>query len=70
MFFSGDTGLTREYQRIRERFGPLTPAMPAIGARHAPWGEMHLGPDHAVQAAALLWADAWLPVHWGPWPMD
>jgi L-ascorbate metabolism protein UlaG (beta-lactamase superfamily) len=65
VFFSGDTGLTRQYQRIRERFGPFDLAMLEIGGWHAAWGDMHLGPDHALEAVALLGAEVWLPVHWG-----
>ncbi len=65
VFFSGDTGLTHQYQRIRERFGPFDLAMLEIGGWHAAWGDMHLGPDHALEAVALLGADVCLPVHWG-----
>ena len=53
-FFSSDTGLTTEYQAIRERLGPFDLVMLEVGAYHPAWGDIHLGPDHTLQALALL----------------
>lgn len=64
MFFSGDTGLTTEYQSIRERLGPFDIVMLEIGAFYPAWGDIHLGPDNAVKAHAML-GGAFMPVHWG-----
>jgi L-ascorbate metabolism protein UlaG (beta-lactamase superfamily) len=64
-FFSGDTGLTTEYAAIRERLGPFDLVMLEIGAYHPAWGDIHLGPDHALEAHALLGGGDLLPVHWG-----
>jgi L-ascorbate metabolism protein UlaG (beta-lactamase superfamily) len=69
VFFSGDTGLTSEYADIRERLGPFDLVMLEVGAFHPAWGDIHLGPENALKAAALL-ADTrtrtrFLPVHWG-----
>jgi len=65
VFFSGDTGLTPEYGAIRERFGPFDLVMLEVGAFHPAWGDIHLGPDNALEAHALLGGGALLPVHWG-----
>lgn len=65
VFFSGDTGLTGEFERIRARFAPFDLVMLEVGGWHPAWGDMHLGPEHALEAAELLGAGAWLPVHWG-----
>ena len=65
VFFSGDTGLTGEYQTIAERLGPFDLALLEIGAYHPAWGDIHLGPDHALEALALLGHPPLLPVHWG-----
>jgi L-ascorbate metabolism protein UlaG (beta-lactamase superfamily) len=65
VFFSGDTGLTTEYQTIRERLGPFDLVMLEVGAFHPSWGHIHLGPEHALEALALLGGGAFLPVHWG-----
>ena len=65
VFFSGDTGLTTQYATIRERLGPFDLVMLEVGAFHPSWGHIHLGPEHALEALALLGGGAFLPVHWG-----
>jgi L-ascorbate metabolism protein UlaG (beta-lactamase superfamily) len=64
IFFSGDTGLTTEYEDIRTRLGPFDLVMLEIGAFHPAWGDMHLGPENALKAHALLGGATFLPVHW------
>jgi L-ascorbate metabolism protein UlaG (beta-lactamase superfamily) len=65
VFFSGDTGLTTQYRDIRERFGRFDIAMLEVGAWDPAWGDMHLGPENALNALALLDAEVFLPIHWG-----
>jgi L-ascorbate metabolism protein UlaG (beta-lactamase superfamily) len=65
VFFSGDTGLTTEYQVIRERLGPFDLVMLEVGGLHPSWGDMHLGPQNALKALALLGGGPFLPIHWG-----
>jgi L-ascorbate metabolism protein UlaG (beta-lactamase superfamily) len=65
VFFSGDTGLTGEYAHIRERLGPFDLVMLEVGAYHPAWGDIHLGPHHALEALDLLGDAPFLPVHWG-----
>lgn len=64
VFFSGDTGLTTEYRSIREQLGPFDLVMLEIGAFHPAWGDIHLGPDNALKAHAML-GGVFMPVHWG-----
>ena len=65
VFFSGDTGLTTEYAAIRERLGPFDLVMLEVGAFHPAWGDIHLGPENALKALALLGGGPLLPIHWG-----
>jgi L-ascorbate metabolism protein UlaG (beta-lactamase superfamily) len=65
VFFSGDTGLTTQYQLIRERLGPFDLVMLEVGAFHPAWGDIHLGPENALKALGLLGGGPFLPVHWG-----
>lgn len=65
VFFSGDTGLTQEYGEIKQKLGPFDLIMLEVGAWHPAWGDIHLGPENALQAHALLGGGAFLPVHWG-----
>jgi L-ascorbate metabolism protein UlaG (beta-lactamase superfamily) len=64
-FFSGDTGLTPEYDEIRRRLGPFDLVMLEVGAYHPAWGDIHLGPANAIEALSLLGGGCFLPVHWG-----
>jgi L-ascorbate metabolism protein UlaG (beta-lactamase superfamily) len=65
VFFSGDTGLTPEYSEISQRFGAFDLVMLEVGAFHESWGDIHLGPAHALDALRLLGGGKLLPVHWG-----
>jgi len=65
VFFSGDSGLTTEYETICQRLGPFDLVMLEVGAYHPAWGDIHLGPVNALQAHRLLGGGALLPVHWG-----
>jgi L-ascorbate metabolism protein UlaG (beta-lactamase superfamily) len=64
-FFSGDTGLTPEHAEIRERLGAADLVMLEVGAFHPAWGDIHLGPENALEAHAALCGKTLLPVHWG-----
>ncbi len=65
VFFSGDTGLTPEYDEIQARLGKFDLVMLEVGAYHPAWGDIHLGPENALEAFARLGGGALLPVHWG-----
>jgi L-ascorbate metabolism protein UlaG (beta-lactamase superfamily) len=65
VFFSGDTGLTTEYEAIRRRLGPFDLVMLEVGGLHPAWGDIHLGPENALKALQLLGGGAFLPIHWG-----
>jgi L-ascorbate metabolism protein UlaG (beta-lactamase superfamily) len=65
VFFSGDTGLTREFEDIGRRLGPFDLVMLEVGAFHPAWASIHLGPENALVALRMLGGGALLPVHWG-----
>jgi L-ascorbate metabolism protein UlaG (beta-lactamase superfamily) len=65
LFFSGDTGLTEAFVEIGKRFGPFDLVMLEIGAWHPAWGDIHLGPAHALTAFDRLGGGTLMPVHWG-----
>jgi L-ascorbate metabolism protein UlaG (beta-lactamase superfamily) len=65
VFFSGDTGLTAQYETIRDKLGPFDLVMLEVGAWNAAWGDIHLGPENALKALQMLGGGAFLPVHWG-----
>lgn len=65
VFFSGDTGLTDQFQDIGSAHGPFDLVMLEIGAFHEAWGDMHLGPENALKVFSMLGGGTLLPVHWG-----
>jgi L-ascorbate metabolism protein UlaG (beta-lactamase superfamily) len=65
VFFSGDTGLTKEFETIGRTHGPFDLVMLEIGAFHESWGTIHLGPANALEAFTMLGGGTLLPVHWG-----
>jgi L-ascorbate metabolism protein UlaG (beta-lactamase superfamily) len=65
VFFSGDTGLTDQYVAIGQRLGPFDLVLLEVGAHHPAWGDIHLGPENALEALQMLGGGAFLPVHWG-----
>ena len=65
VFFSGDTGLTPEFEAIGQAHGPFDLVMLEIGAHHPSWGTIHLGPENALEAFRMLGGGTLLPVHWG-----
>ncbi len=65
VFFSGDTGLTEEYRATASKHGPFELVMLEVGAFHESWGDIHLGPKHALEAFEMLGGGTLLPVHWG-----
>jgi L-ascorbate metabolism protein UlaG (beta-lactamase superfamily) len=65
VFFSGDTGLTPQFQETHARFGRFDLVMLEIGAFHPSWGGIHLGPENALTAFEWLGGGTLLPVHWG-----
>ncbi len=65
VFHGADTGLTTEYNQVRERFGRFDLVLLEIGAWHPAWGDIHLGPEHALEAHAMLGSGVLHPIHWG-----
>ncbi len=64
VFFSGDTGPTAEHVDIGASLGPFDVVLFEIGAWHAAWGGIHLGPTGAFETFAKMRARTLLPVHW------
>jgi L-ascorbate metabolism protein UlaG (beta-lactamase superfamily) len=66
-YYSGDTGYSKHFKEIGERFGPFDMSFIKIGA-YGPgdsWLDIHMDPQHAVQAHIEIRAKRMFPVHWG-----
>jgi L-ascorbate metabolism protein UlaG (beta-lactamase superfamily) len=65
VFFSGDTGLTSEFEEVYRRLGRFDLLLLEIGSYHPYWASLHLGPEYALEALAMLGGGYLLPIHWG-----
>ena len=64
VFFSGDTGPTESLREIARRLGPFDVGMFEIGQYNQAWGDIHLGPEGALEAHGRLGAKVLIPIHW------
>jgi L-ascorbate metabolism protein UlaG (beta-lactamase superfamily) len=65
VFFSGDTGYSREFARIGARFGPFDLTLIKIGASDPTWQQIHMSPEEAVRTHRDVRGALLLPIHWG-----
>jgi L-ascorbate metabolism protein UlaG (beta-lactamase superfamily) len=67
IYFAGDTAFGDHFARIRERFGPPRLALLPIGACEPRWfmSPVHMGPEEAVEAHAILGAATSIAIHHG-----
>lgn len=65
-FYSGDTGHSKLFSEIGERFGPFDMSFVKIGAYGpgASWLDIHMDPEHAVQVHRDVRGGRLFPVHW------
>jgi L-ascorbate metabolism protein UlaG (beta-lactamase superfamily) len=65
VWFSGDTGPWDGFAEVGAKLGPFDLSLIEIGAWHASWGNIHLGPDAAMKVHQQVGAKVMKPVHWG-----
>ncbi|MCB1045885.1 MAG: MBL fold metallo-hydrolase [Calditrichaeota bacterium] len=65
VYICGDSGFFPGFREIGERLGPFDLSLIECGAYDALWPDVHLGPEQAVKAHALVRGGLLLPVHWG-----
>ncbi len=64
-FFSGDSGYDIHFQEIGDTHGPFDLAFIECGQYNELWKEVHMLPDHSIQAFVDLKAKQMFPIHWG-----
>jgi N-acyl-phosphatidylethanolamine-hydrolysing phospholipase D len=67
IFFAGDTGYSKDFSEIGERFGPVDLAMIPIGAYQPRWfmRAMHIEPEESVRIHLDLQCRQSVAMHWG-----
>jgi len=71
VFYSGDTGFSDHFQKIGNQFGPFDLSIIKVGA-YGPgdsWLDIHMDPEHAVEAHLAVQGRRLLPVHWATFNM-
>lgn len=65
-YYSGDTGFSDHFAKTGSRYGPFDLSIIKIGAYGpgASWIDVHMTPEHAIDAHLALKARRMLPVHW------
>ncbi len=64
VYFSGDSGYSKTFRRLGDRYGPFDIAFVEGGAYNADWSEVHMFPNETVQASIDLKANVLFPIHW------
>lgn len=67
IYFAGDTGFGKHFAAIARRFQNLRLALLPIGAYQPEWfmGPIHMNPEQAVEAHAILGASTAAAIHFG-----
>lgn len=70
-FFAGDTGLSKDFDDIAQRFPRFDLALLPIGAYEPRWfmQAQHVDPAQAVQIHRTVRADKSIAIHWGTFEM-
>ena len=66
IYYSGDTGFSDHFQTIGDKLGPFDLSIIKVGAYGpgASWLDIHMIPEHAIDAHIAVRARRLLPVHW------
>jgi L-ascorbate metabolism protein UlaG (beta-lactamase superfamily) len=65
LFFGADSGWFPGFREIGDAYGPFDLTILEIGAYGKHWPDIHMGPDHAVNAHLALKGKLMMPIHWG-----
>lgn len=67
IYHSGDSGYSPHFKQIGERVGHIDIAFIKIGdyGMDESWRDIHMVPEHSVQASLDLKASVMFPIHWG-----
>ncbi len=70
LFFSSDSGYSKDFKIIGEKFGPFDMTFVENGAYNLRWKEMHMFPNESVQAHLDLDGKIMFPIHNGTFPLS
>ena len=65
VFFSGDTGMMKLFERVGDLYGPFDITFIKIGAYGRTWPDIHLDPEQGIMVNRMVRGRLLMPVHWG-----
>lgn len=65
IFFSGDTGYSKSFKEIGDKFGPFNLTLLECGQYNKNWADFHMFPEETVRANIELRGKLLMPIHWG-----
>lgn len=70
LFFSGDSGYFSGFKQIGDKYGPFDVAMVETGAYNELWSDIHMMPEHSLQAHLDLQGEVMMPIHNGTFDLS
>ncbi len=70
LFFSGDSGYFSGFKQIGDKYGPFDIAMVETGAYNELWSDIHMMPEHSLQAHLDLRGKVMMPIHNGTFDLS
>lgn len=64
VYYAGDTAMFGGFEEIGAAFGPFDVMLIEIGAYSRLWGDVHIGPEQAIDAFRQARGGLLIPVHW------
>ncbi|MFZ6032309.1 MULTISPECIES: MBL fold metallo-hydrolase [Melioribacter] len=65
IYFSGDSGYFKGFERIGQKYGPFDITFLECGAYDSSWHHIHMFPEETIQAHLDLEGKVLHPIHWG-----
>ena len=70
IFFSGDSGYSKYFKQIGDKYGPFDFTMIECGQYHEDWASIHMLPEQSVQAHVDLKGKVMMPIHWSSFTLS
>ena len=64
-YFSGDSGYSKHYKQIGDKYGPMEVVFMDSGQYNTRWKEVHNMPDEVIKGFVDLKGKNLIPIHWG-----
>lgn len=70
IFFSGDSGYSKNFKKIGDKFGPFDLTLLECGQYNKGWHDIHMFPEETVRAHIDLRGELLLPIHWAAFKLS